>query len=111
MVPRVPWIAPFGPRWSSSSYGYECLRYFVREWPESRGDVRDGWGVSRWFFEADDQGVVIRQVEVYANGPTLRYDLQHHEDAYGRLSEKPLDLDEFRAFETDAKTFNAAWSH
>jgi hypothetical protein len=86
------------------------VRYFARDWSESRGDSHDAWGASRWFFETNDQGQVLRQVEVYDRGPTLRYDREHVEDAQGHLSEKPLDLDEFREFETDAETFASAWS-
>lgn len=85
------------------------MKYFVRDWPESRGDEHDDWGASRWFFETDDQGAVIRQIEVYASGPTLRYDREHDQDAHGRLSEKPLDLNEFQVFKTDVETFRAAW--
>jgi hypothetical protein len=60
-------------------------RYFSRRWGESRGDEVDGWGHSVWYFEVDDDGCPVRQVEVYDAGPVLRYGPGHEEDQYGRL--------------------------
>ena len=81
------------------------MRYFRRRWSESRGDRHDAWGHSWWYFATDGDGVVRKQVEVYDNGRVLVYDEQRPEDEYGRLSEAPLDLTEFAAFEVDRATF------
>lgn len=50
------------------------MRYYKRRWEQGRGDQFDVWGPADYFFEVDDGGVVLRQMEVYANGTVLRYD-------------------------------------
>jgi hypothetical protein len=49
------------------------VRFYRRRWAETRGDEFNGWGHSVWFFEADDDGWSVRQVEVYDAGRILRY--------------------------------------
>jgi hypothetical protein len=49
-------------------------------------------------------------VELYGGGQRLRYDENRLDDSYGGLSEKPLDLSDFAAFEIDATEFEAVWS-
>jgi hypothetical protein len=63
----------------------------MRPWDETRGDQFDAWGRSRWLFETDEAGNVLRQVELYDGGQRLRYDENRREDLYGGLSEQPLD--------------------
>jgi hypothetical protein len=50
-------------------------RYLRRRWDEVPGDEFDGWGHWVWYFELDDGGYPIRQIEVYDAGPLLRYGL------------------------------------
>ena len=70
-------------------------RFFRRPWHDSRGDEFDAWGNSIWYFEVDEDGWPVRQVEVYDNGPALRYGPGHEEDQYGGLGQTNLDdLDE-----------------
>ena len=33
------------------------MRYFKREWSETRGDAFDSWGSSFWYFETEDSEV------------------------------------------------------
>lgn len=68
--------------------------YVRRHWKEPRGDEHDDWGTSKWYFEVDDKGWVLRQVELYDSGVRRCYDKQHVEDEFGGLSETPLDLSE-----------------
>ena len=89
------------------------MRYFKRYWEEPRGDACDAcdaWGRSWWYFETDRAGVVLRQLEIYNQGPTLRYSGEHREDSFGGLSERPLDLAEFAQFEVSPEEFEDAWS-
>ena len=86
------------------------VRYFKRRWDEPRGDQFDSWGLSIWYFEVDADGYPLRQIEVYENGPTLKYDASHIEDEYGALGDQPLDLSEFSAFEISQEEFVVAWS-
>ncbi len=47
--------------------------YFKRPWKRTRGDSYDHWGNSIWYFETKDNGGVLRQIEVYENGPINKY--------------------------------------
>ena len=86
------------------------MLYFKRYWNELRGDEHDDWGCSWWYFETNDDGDVLRQIEVYDSGPALKYSELHVEDEYGGLSEKPLDLAEFAEFTTRNQEFERAWN-
>ena len=37
------------------------MKYFKRNWNETRGDQYDSWGKSVWLFETDNNGEVLRQ--------------------------------------------------
>lgn len=86
------------------------MRHYKRRWSESRGDAHDGWGASWWHFETDHSGTVLRQVEVYDAGPSLRYDREHETDAFGGLSTEPLAASEHAPFASSAAEFERAWS-
>jgi hypothetical protein len=51
-----------------------------------------------------------RQIEIYANGTVRWYDQEHMEDADGKLSEAPLDLDDFAPFEITKAEFESVWA-
>ena len=86
-------------------------RYFKRAWNGSTGDKLTGsWGHSTYYFESDPNGNVLRQIESYANGNKLKYDQDHFQDEYGRLSDQPLDLEEFNDFKIEKDEFEKAWS-
>jgi hypothetical protein len=84
------------------------FRYFRRHWDQSPYE-HDDWGGSIWFFEVDDEGWPVRQIEVYENGPVLKYDRDHLDDEYGGLGDQPLDFAEFAQFEIASDVFEAAW--
>ena len=84
--------------------------YFKRHWDETTGKpLTDSWGTSIYYFETSFEGKVLRQIEVYANGKKLKYDLAHLQDEYGGLSEVPLDLEEFAEFEINHHEFEEIW--
>jgi len=85
------------------------MRYYKRRWEQGRGDQFDVWGPADYFFEVDDGGVVLRQMEVYANGTVLRYDSGHVEDEYGQLTDQPLDLVAMRPHLADKTAFETVW--
>jgi hypothetical protein len=85
------------------------MRYFKRHWDEPRAAPYEAWGCSWWYFEADDTGVVSRQVEVYDRGPKLRYNRGRLADEFGGLTDQPLDLSEFARFEVPSEEFERAW--
>lgn len=83
--------------------------YVKRNWNEPRGDEHDAWGTSCWYFEVDDKGWVLRQIEQYDSGVRLCYGEQHVEDEFGGLSEKPLDLLEPEYNAISSQDFEAIW--
>jgi len=86
------------------------MRYFKRYWDDVRGDAHNDWGTSTWYFEADADMIVTRQIEIYAGGTVLHYDRQHIEDEFGGLAEKPLDPDDFAPFGIEQSEFEQVWS-
>ncbi|TYC19040.1 hypothetical protein FXF52_38795 [Micromonospora sp. MP36] len=38
-------------------------RFYRRRWNETRGDELDDWGRSLWYFEVDDDGWPVRQID------------------------------------------------
>ena len=85
------------------------MKYFKRNWNETRGDQYDSWGKSVWFFETDNNGEVLRQIEVYDNGKVLKYDNENIEDEFGMLADQNLDLTEFNEFTIEKEEFENNW--
>ena len=67
------------------------------------------WGPCIYYFETDDSGEVIRQLEVYENGSRLKYDDINPTDDYGFLSDQPLNLAEFAPFSISEEQFEDEW--
>ncbi|HEY3496075.1 MAG TPA: hypothetical protein VGK73_15360 [Polyangiaceae bacterium] len=112
-APPAPSLDRLGSRLvrcADHPHGAPVLRYFKRRWDEPRGDEHDSWGSSTWYFEVNDDGYPVRQLEQYELGTVRKYDKIHSDDELGGLSEVALDFDEFRPFEIDAAAFEAAWS-
>ena len=88
------------------------LRWFRRRWEEFRGDRFASWGAATYLFEVGPDGWPVRQVEVYDNGPTLRYGPDHPEDEFGQLRQARLDDGEdWTPWTITAEEFEEAWSH
>lgn len=85
------------------------MRYFKRNWNETRGDQYNNWGKSIWFFETENNGEVLRQIEIYDNGKALKYDNQNNEDEFGGLANQNLDLTEFIEFTIEKEEFESKW--
>lgn len=83
--------------------------YVKRHWNELRGDEHDAWGTSWWYFEVDDNGWALRQIEQYDSGVRLCYSEQRIDDEFGGLSEKPLDLSEQEYITISSQDFDAIW--
>ncbi|MEU0963601.1 hypothetical protein ABZ328_29260 [Micromonospora aurantiaca] len=86
-------------------------RFYQRRWDESRGDEFDAWGHSVWYFEVDDDGWPVRQVEVYDRGPVLRYGPGHEADQYGGLGQASLDdpEEDWSPFVVTRDAFEHVW--
>ena len=85
------------------------MRYYKRQWDETRGDAYNHWGTSIWYFEVDKKGYPCRQVVQYANGIVLRYYEEHSEDEFGGLGDQILDENEFAKFEISKHQFEQEW--
>lgn len=85
------------------------VRYYKRRWEQGRGDQFDAWGPADYYFEVDDGGAVLRQIEVYSHGAVLRYDPGHVKDEFGQLADQPLDLVAMEPYVTDKAAFERAW--
>ena len=84
--------------------------YFERHWDEPTGDpLTNAWGTATYYFETDNSGRVLRQIEVYQNGRKLKYDQDSSEDEYGRLADQPLDLQEFAECSIAKDKFETIW--
>ena len=88
----------------------EKMKYFKRNWDETRGDEFDNWGTFIWYFETDNSGLPTKQIEVYQNGKVLKYDQLKLEDEFGRLGDQKLDLNEFSEFEITKLEFEKIWN-
>lgn len=86
------------------------MKYFKRNWDETRGDEFDNWGTSIWYFETDNSGLPTKQIEVYQNGKVLKYDQLKLEDEFGRLGDQELDLNVFSEFEITKLEFEKIWN-
>lgn len=83
---------------------------YKRYWNESRGDKYDHWGTSNWYFEIDEGGYPVRQIEKYEIGKILKYDLENMEDEYGGLGDQAFDLEEYAKFEITQEEFKKEWN-
>jgi hypothetical protein len=85
------------------------MKYYKRNWNETRGDQYNSWGKSIWYFETNNNGEVLRQIEAYDNGKVLKYNNQNIEDEYGGLADQNLDLTEFVEFSIEKEEFENKW--
>ena len=74
----------------------ESTYYFKREWDKTTGEEQTAsWGKSVYYFETDLHFNILRQMQVFENGKTLKYDREYLDDKFGGLTESPLELDGF----------------
>lgn len=86
------------------------MHYYKRHWNETTGDEQTNfWGTSTYYFETDNENNVVRQIQLFENGKTLKYDTENLHDAFGGLSDQPLDTEEFEEFKTTYTDFESIW--
>lgn len=87
------------------------VKYFKREWNETRGDEFDSSGTYLRYFEiGEDNYYIIRQIEIYKNGNRLKYHSEKKFDGYGGLGTEPLEVIEFKEFEIEKIEFEEEWN-
>jgi hypothetical protein len=84
-------------------------RYYKRHFDEPRTEQAEIWGTCDYYFETNQNGEVLRQIEVYKNGKTLKYDVKFIEDKFGFLADQPLDLSDFENFVITKTDFELEW--
>ncbi|WP_035653121.1 MULTISPECIES: hypothetical protein [unclassified Flavobacterium] len=83
--------------------------YFKRYFNEPRIEKDDNWGNSIYYLESNEDGGIIRQIEVYENGKKLKYSEDFIEDEFGFLSDQSIDLVEFEEFIITKENFEDQW--
>lgn len=87
------------------------LKYYKRNWDGTTGEpLTDSWGTSIFFFETNEFGEVLRQIELFENGKILQYDKNYLEDEYGGLSEISLELIDFEDCKIVKSEFEIMWN-
>ncbi|MBF4487423.1 hypothetical protein [Flavobacterium sp. CSZ] len=83
--------------------------YYKRHFNESRIEKFETWGTCGFYFESNQKGEILRQIEVYENGRRLKYSEEILEDEFGFLSDQKIDLLEFEKFIINKKDFEYQW--
>ena len=87
------------------------MNYYKRHWDETTGDpLTDNWGTPTYYFEIGEDNYPVRQIEVYENGNTLKYDTNIMNDRYGGLGDQPVDVEDFEEFKIDKDEFEKVWT-
>lgn len=84
-------------------------RYYKRHFDEPRTEQAEVWGTCDYYFETNQIGEVLRQIEVYENGKRLKYHDKLIEDEFGSLADQSLDLSDFVNFEITKFDFELQW--
>lgn len=85
------------------------ILYFKRYFDESRIEKSENWGTCIYYFEANFNGEILRQIEIYENGKVLKYSHEFIEDEYGFLADQEIDLLEFKEFSISKSEFEDQW--
>ena len=83
--------------------------YYKRHFNEIRTEKSETWGTCDYYFETNQNGQILRQIEVYENGKKLKYSEEFIEDEYGFLADQPIDLLDFENFVINKSDFEYQW--
>lgn len=83
--------------------------YYKRHFNEIRTEKSETWGTCDYYFETNQNGQILRQIEVYENGKKLKYSEEFIEDEYGFLADQPIDLLDFENFIINKSDFEYQW--
>ena len=83
--------------------------YYKRHFNEIRTEKSEIWGTCDYYFETNQNGQILRQIEVYENGKKLKYSEEFIEDEYGFLADQPIDLLDFENFIINKSDFEYQW--
>lgn len=83
--------------------------YYKRHFDEIRTEKSEIWGACDYYFETNESGEVLRQIEIYQNNKTLKYSEQIIEDEFGSLADQSIDLLDFEKFAITKNDFEYQW--
>ncbi len=83
--------------------------YYKRHFDEIRTENLELWGTCTYYFETNQNGEILRQVESYENGKKLKYSEQFIEDEFGFLADQPIYLIDFEEFTITKNDFEYQW--
>lgn len=83
--------------------------YYKRYYDERRIEKSETWGTCEYYLESNQNGEILRQIEVYENGKRLKYSEELIEDEFGFLADQNIDLLEFEKFTINKTDFEYQW--
>lgn len=83
--------------------------YYKRHFDEIRTEESEPWGTCDYYFETNQDGEVLRQIEVYENGRKLKYSQQFIKDEFGFLSDQTIEFFDFKNFTITKNEFEFQW--
>ena len=101
--------SPFFANTFSVSGNPMTTQYYKRHFDDIRTEKSENWGTCDYYFETNKNGEVLRQIEVYANGKTLKYSEQFIENEFGFLADQALDTFDFENFAITKTDFEEQW--
>lgn len=85
------------------------MRWYMRRLEDGRVDGPD-WGPSTEYIEVDADGWATRQIEIFDNGQSLKYNRAHWIDYHGELFDLPLPDCRVAGSRCAADEFTRAWT-
>jgi hypothetical protein len=83
--------------------------FYKRHFDEVRTEKFEIWGTCIYFFETNQNGEILRQIEVYENEKRLKYSEEFIEDEFGFLADQKIDLSEFEEYTISKNDFEHQW--
>jgi hypothetical protein len=83
--------------------------YYKRHFDEIRTENYEIWGTCDYYFETNQNGEILRQIEIYENGKKLKYSEQFTDDEFGFLADQPINLLDFEKFSITKNDFEYQW--
>jgi len=84
--------------------------YYKRHFDEIRAEKSETWGACIYYFESNQKGEILRQIEIYENGKILKYSEEFIEDEFGFLADQTIDLLEFEEYAINKNDFEYQWT-
>lgn len=84
-------------------------KFYKRSWKLPNVEECKSWGNSFIYIETKEDGIPLRQIQVFSNGNRLKYHSTRPFDEYGSLLVEALNPTEFEEFEITPIEFEEEW--